>query len=723
MLQIDAVETISGVQVFGDSDSKHTFYVLPNQPRFRIDENGYPVFKFLKYRLPIDREDGKRGGGYIFFDSEFVVPEDKFEKIKETLQERVNKTYRKSRARKIPDVKIGTITYTKGTANLLLNDESGTLIQKVRGAGKPSLFGRNIAAFSLELTPEGSTVFEQALQGKGGVIQVVYDLYFWAKLPMLTVTGSFNSSKFYSFYQEIDTDWNVWSEDSYRETIREKLIENESMKLTIDPGGVTDEKLLSQIRDWAQRTLEDTAERKMIDSIAPVSEDDRKIPDGIEDVTRDIKNTKISNFHISYKEKSTVEWNLAPQGTLPNITSLTDKEGNPIVWDEYASIIDTDDPFFKTLNVTVQINADFNNLPIHSIETYINYPGTEPWEESFKSTDEVKKFASYVENDNWKYNYRYQVNYKNESKVFESEEIETDDKVLTVNVDDIGILTIDVLPGDINFQQVSQAQITLQYEDTAHGVDMIERQYTLDKNNPQHRFLEVIFEPRRAPYRYKVKYFMADGKEFQVDWKEGRSPQLYINDPFSAMKTIGIRAVGDLVEIIQTIYVDLNYEDKGNGYTKTKSLALSKDQPFFDWAFPVIDEAAGDVTYSGNITFRDGTTQEIPKKTTSESTILVGVKKVGYLEVEVIPDLVDFIEMVKLAKVSLKYEDAENDVTEREDIILKKGAVPTSWEVELKDKKKLEYDWKATFYMTDGSKRELDWTKTTEPSIVLEVPE
>ena len=403
MLQIDAVETISGVQVFGDSDSKHTFYVLPNQPRFRIDENGYPVFKFLKYRLPIDREDGKRGGGYIFFDSEFVVPEDKFEKIKETLQERVNKTYRKSRARKIPDVKIGTITYTKGTANLLLNDESGILIQKVRSAGKPSLFGRNIAAFSLELTPEGATIFEQALQGKGGVIQVVYDLYFWAKLPMLTVTGSFNSSKFYSFYQEIDTDWNLWSEDSYRETIRESLIENESMQLTIDPGGVTDEKLLNQIRDWAQRSLEDTAERKMIDSIAPVSEDDRKRPDGIEDVTRDIKNTKISNFNISYKEKSTVEWNLAPQGTLPNITSLTDKEGNPIVWDEFASIIDADDPFFKTLNVTVQINADFNNLPIHSIETYINYPGTEPWEESFKSTDEVKKFASYVENDKWRY--------------------------------------------------------------------------------------------------------------------------------------------------------------------------------------------------------------------------------------------------------------------------------------------------------------------------------
>ncbi len=80
MLQIEESFTKQGLQVFHDN-SPTKFYVIPEQPRFRLDPNGMPVFKFLKYKFPIERPDGLKGGGFLIFDVEFVVPEDKLAAI------------------------------------------------------------------------------------------------------------------------------------------------------------------------------------------------------------------------------------------------------------------------------------------------------------------------------------------------------------------------------------------------------------------------------------------------------------------------------------------------------------------------------------------------------------------------------------------------------------------------------------------------------------------
>ena len=86
------------------------------------------------------------------------------------------------------------------------------------------------------------------------------------------------------------------------------------------------------------------------------------------------------------------------------------------------------------------------------------------------------------------------------------------------NVGDLGILSVDVVPGDLNFEQVRQTQVTLRYEGT--GLAPIEQQFTLDEDNLSHRFQHVIFQPADRPYQYRAKYFMADGKEFEAGLAE-----------------------------------------------------------------------------------------------------------------------------------------------------------------------------------------------------------
>lgn len=729
-LLIDKVQRIEGVTVYGDDTNFEVFYLVPEQPRYRLNPDGTPAFRFFKYRFAIDRPDGKKGGGAVLFDAEFVVPEDKLPKIVETLTAQVQQQAN-NWGIQAPAVKIGTITYTKGTVQLLVMGADGTFVEKLHNPGKPSLYGNNITTFMLEFTPEGATFFEQAMQGEGGAVSVVYDLWFWAKIPPVTVNAWFNASKFYSFYQTIDVEWNLWSEDDYRETVREQMISSESMGIVYSWGGVTDEKIRGPIRDWAMRSLEDGVERNMIKAIAPVPDDQRKLPDGIENVTRDISNTQIASFNLFYKESQTVEWNIVPQGQLQNITNLKDKDGNPLRWGNYARVIDLDDPFFRQLRVNTYVNADFDKLPIHSVEVKLLYgdrpmpnlaPDAPEGEVVLRKPDEIGHFATYVENNNWKYKYSYQVNYKNESKIFQSEPIETDEGNLTIGVGDIGILTVNASAGDLNWNDVDSALVTLKYDDPGAIAEPIEEQFTLTKTTPSHQVQEVIFQPMRKNYKYRTKYFMKDGKELESDEKEGRAENLFIQDPFGGRKTIGIRGVGDFVNRINQVYLDLSYTDDKNNYVQTKSLALSKDTLFFDWSFPVISPTLGKVTYSGTVAYKDGTIEPIASTIAPTDTILVPKVAQDVVDVMVVPDLLDWTTL-RLVKVSLHYEDAANNISKQKDYVLtpQKKDMQT-WRIELKDKTKNQFTYQVTCYLTNGTQKATTPKLTSDTTLILEVP-
>jgi hypothetical protein len=710
MLQIDKVQTIGDVTVYSDDTSDFAFYLVPQTPRYRL-ENGKPVFKYIKYK-EIKQVGDDLFGGLCAFDTEFVVAPDKLAAAKAELQNQVAAIYQ-PKGQQPPQVVVAPLTYTGGTASLNIG-EGGVLVQKVRGAGKPSLFGNNVATFWVELTKEGATVFEKALQGQGGFVSVVYDLQIWVKIPPIEGRGWWNASQFYSFVQTIDTEDNFWSEDSYEESIREMMVKNDVMgtefKFVQSPGMSADDqrKLEEEIRTAIMRQLEDGIERNMLEEIKKEDPDTKSLREDqdIEDIKRTVSKTQVASVNVSFTQSSTIQWNIVPQGLLPNITTMSGPDGQPFKWSDYALEVDLNDPFFQTIEVSTRVNADFANLPIFTVEVKLSYPGVDAREHVFTSPDDVGKFRAPVINGNRKYKYVYQVNYKGDSRVFTSEEVETDDTQLTVNVDDLGILVVDVAPGDINFAQVKQAQIRVRYEDGGLR-EPVEQQFTMTEQQREFKIREVIFKPRTEPIRYDVKFFMADGREFEIKDKTQDSPQIFINDPFSANKTIGLRAVGDLNTKIQAILVDLAYRDAGNNnYTQTKSMALSKSTPFFDWVFPVIDENAGEVRYSGTVQYMDGTTQDIPETVATRPTIELGDKVADRLELTVEPAAIDF-SAVKLMIVTLHYADPSNGVDERKDLTFKNGDPAKTWAFDMKNKSARDYTWSARAFMIDGSRQDI----------------
>ena len=731
MLQIGTEQMVEGATVYEDSDLIEVYYVIGGQPLYRTNALGEPNLSLFKYRFPVDREDGRVGGGYLLLDVSFAVTRAQEDAIRPILQQQLNRKARDLGIGQPPRVKFGTIRYLDGTCSLNILEAGGALVEKVKGTGKPSLYGENTATFGAELTPEGATFFEQALQSQGPVLGIEYEMTAVGQLPMITARSHFHAMKFYRFHQEIDEQrqsgrlW--WREDEREEEIREFMRSSESITMDFDWGELTDADAQDEIRNWVFDTTTEAAERNMIEAIAPVPEDERDLPDKIEHVTTDIRQRRISDFKLEYSEKRPIEWKLRPNGLLPSFASLRDNAGNALNWADFSRMIDLDDPEFRKVRVNVMVNADFADLPLHSVEVKLGYKGRpmanlavgEPeGEVVLNDPSDLGKFAAFVENDDYEYEYSYQINYTNESRIFQSDTIVTDEGNLTIGVSDIGILDVTVTAGDINWTEVTRALVTFGYKD--RNVPEIERQISLTQNTPEHRIKEVIFEPMRKSYTYKVKYFMADGSEFEAEEAKSRSPNLFINDVFSKTRTITVNGLANFDTRVANIFVDLTYDDADNGYHLTKSVVLNAGSPFSTWSFPVISASGGTVAYQGTVSMRDGTQQVIEQQVAEADMILVPRAPEAILDVEVITDLIDWT-ATRLVRVGLSYVDAENDVNENHTLTFSPTRVgPSFWSVGVMDGDNMTYMFEWTFFQADGSRIVKEPTETGDTTLIID---
>src|SRR5216683_715799 len=115
-MRVDRAEIISGITVYSDDQLDNVFYALPNQPRYSIDPvTSKPIFRFVKYRDPVERPDGKKGGGIAIFQVEFSLTPEQFTAIKLKKQADLNVKYSPNPA---PDVQIGMPLWTKGKATI-----------------------------------------------------------------------------------------------------------------------------------------------------------------------------------------------------------------------------------------------------------------------------------------------------------------------------------------------------------------------------------------------------------------------------------------------------------------------------------------------------------------------------------------------------------------------------------------------------------------------------
>jgi hypothetical protein len=592
----------------------------------------------------------------------------------------------------------------------------------------PSLFGNNAVSIGIELNEFGAPVFEAAMKSQGaGLVIVGYELGYSAKLPKAHLVGTWNASAYMNFSQRIEERSHWYADDDYEEKITDSLRKSDSQLIhwiqQPPPAGMEaaqHQKMIDGIEESVRRQLDEAIKRNVLEAIPPESRDVEKIRErGFDDIIRTVDTTRTASVRVEYLAEKIVEMPANPNAPLPAFGSIV-VAGKPLKWEDYALTVDADDPFFKSFSAAIMVNADFADLPIASVVVEAHYKGktgdgrAETY--TFRKPEDIERFEAFLDGGTGEFEYSYVVNYKGESDVYKSPLLKSKSDV-SINVGDLGVWKVDIDVGDVNFEEVSQAQLKCVYAD---GDLRVERQFTITPEKTKHQIREVIFKPRNKPWKYSLKYFMKGGREITVREETAEGEQLYINDPFSAMRTVSVRTKGDFDNVIDTLFLDFVYEDADNQYRQTRSFAFSKaGKRFEDWSFPVISEKLGTLKYTGNIVYKDGRPPTvIPEKTATSNTVLEG-EDVLRLEVELIPDLLDWSAM-KLVTVTLSYADSANGISETDTFTLRKGAQPSKWTVNIKDKSKKTYRVTPRFFMADGTKKEPTPFDASDETLVLE---
>jgi hypothetical protein len=709
MLRIDKVDTSNGLTVYGDSDSEAVFYVLPDQPRLRLDQNGLPVFKFVKYRDPIDRGGGRKGGGFIIFDAEFAVPDTTMNAVRTDLSAKVAAKWAANNWGAPPPVTIGQIVWASGTVKVQCLDNGGVLVDHVDAPVSPSLYGNNVTAVTVELSDLGAPLAEAALQGAGaGIVQVIYDLKFWTALPKIEAHAWFHASEFYHFSQTITVDYDVWGEDSYQQTLREQFASSQAEGVEITTGIGVDDNLREQIRTQLQKNLEDIIKTKMLEQIKPVDPSDRG-DRGDDSVKRDFLTTKVEDFDESYNENMTVEWEIFPNGTLPTITSMKDKNGQPLKWSNYAVDVDLNDPFFQTLRIDISSPIAWDQVPIDSVDVTIIYGAGGSKNQTFHldHNQQSAVYERFMDKDGSAWQWTCTVNYTNRADSYTSPAAPGTGTELTLDAALTGLLSVHVEPGNLDFAKVSSAQVTFNYTPKNHPP--IESLVTLTKDARTGDWHAFLLEPQTTSYSYQVEYTLNDGTTYVRSPISTLLPVLPVNSPFNANRTVTVRAAGNLdagasdapPDAIADISVDLTYTDPANNYTVNNSVTLSKNQAFVQWMIPVVNLTGGTITYSGSIRRKSGAIDPIPLTTATSNTIELGDIFAAVLNIHVATDLIDWSK-IQVIELQLHYTDPAHGIDVSDDLLLNQASAPQSWTVDLIDQTRRSYTWTATYYVKGG---------------------
>ena len=749
MLNLYPAQTVavnnSQITVYTDDTDPALFYAMPDQPSIRIDPNTQKYsFKFLKYLMPVDRPDGSKGGGFLIFDSVFALSPATITALQKQLTQQINQRGIGGQAR------IALPSFTKGSASLQLLDSGGALVTKIESAGKPSLLGSLICSFTAELSPEGAAVVEGAMKGSGGIIQIAYDLSYWAVLPPITGQVWFNAFKFASYYQSIQKSGGSWDSDdnTENETMREAFVSSDSGGVQfdftgLDPSDPNASKVRNDLTNWGWQQLNTAVQNVLASSKGSSTSGTQgsdsgstggsssggvtgtntgadlgsdRGDDGMENVTRNESSWSSFSFYETYNEKDNILYETVQQGTLENIPDFA----------SYAVTVNANDPFFAQIHASVTVNADFAKFAIQSVDVNLIYDQMNPptvGGHHFTQPDDLYKFDSDTVNGDLSYKYSVNVNYADQSAPYKSPVQITRNPVVTVDVGSMGILYVNVTVTNVDFTKTPTVLVAMKYPDPDSTGAAINRQFSFDSAKKNDSLVVVIMQPFNKQYQYQVTYVMADGTQMVRPWQSDSTQELFIQSPFS-QQVVSFISEGDFVNDVENIFLKMTYVDAANNYSQTADYTFTSANRSHDWSFPIVAGGQGVIHYTGVITHKDHTTENIPDTTSTASLITFGPPNQQIITVTPDSSLLDFT-IVKLVQMNLSYNDPGNNITLQQEIVVKAtGATPPSWTFYVKDKTKTAYTYQATYYLAGNTANPVKQPATTsnDTDLVLNMP-
>jgi hypothetical protein len=643
-----------GYVVYQDDEMPQKFYIVPKRPTIAINESKKLSFLFRKYRFSTDPATNQKeierrrnlglGGAYVVFDVVLRVPEvaqaDILDQIKKKYTTKIAKSPTKTAdgITSVDDIQIASIPFGEGSVQLNISPEKDTaFVQSITTLGKPAKDGNNTASFSAELTVDGATFFENAMNtNSGGAIQVLYSLKTWFRSSDTVVTASYSKANALKYNQKIteETGKTIWNEGKYNNTIDQTLSKNEVIKIDVTwgSGTYTDEQTAA-IRKWAFDGVADAVKRQLGDFTSPTDAGSVNTGGGGHTTERHYDLTQTSDFSQSYRESFAMLMDVNPQGLLPNIGSMkdpSDTTGKTLFkWSDYYKEVDLDDPFFKNLGLGVSCDLNLTaDSPVNRVEVELWYSSTQSDNSTkdyhttlgFTAADAARKTWSPYGTEQ-AYSYQYTIYFKNGTR-YVSDKLSATTKELVIAATSEGIVSVDVVANGFSAATIRQCLLALTVVDQKANKRGPNASVILTNSALQQKIQLPVGNDFKSPYTYEYTRDFTlepDGKKISIPATLSGGNQLLVLDPFPDYRSVKLSAAslgqGD------TAFVELTYSE-GN-YSRTATKTLNADNSTASWTFGIYDRSKGVLSYSGSFDLKTGGSLSIPEtKAKADSIVL-----------------------------------------------------------------------------------------------------
>jgi hypothetical protein len=741
--------------VFRDDEHASTFYMLPDQPVIPLDDEGAPEFLFIKYIRDVGElaEGEEAGGGYVQFRSVLTVSDERRQRVVEALRARLQEEQaagRKPFGLEITSTEplLAAPLWTEGTVSLATFAVSDTgLVRRATETAPVDLAGDLGASLRVDLDPDGAELFWSAFTEFGDrqiPILVTYQLKYRARVAA--------SMEIHAKREVIHrTFWDVarpyrllmlpfvrygpipfagpltlarmadlrgtMAEPIAACLIRPQIEETLSRTVVnhdIDVRIETDQAGGGEDAAKVQEMLFDLATSVLADRIVPAlfgeasslpgaarDQDDRATLDLVQLSEQDGPDM---TFDMTVAHLSTIERPVNPNGPIHVIL------GSPEAAEACFRELRLSDGFFSLMRVTASTaGVNFARDGIERIHLMLRYEHRDQASPSRPMVQRHTDGQLTSESDafHWRfdlarsaggghlrsYQYRMDVFYT-QGPPSSTDWADSESEMLLITPRAMGAIRVELVltaPKEV----VQSARVSLRYRATtgtqyATAVELTPDatsrtwfQYTGELAGP-----DAELTPPR--YDYQVQYRLGD-TDVVTPWATTSEQTLEIPTPFRKVLTFTVRPQGSF-EGVSGLSGDLTYDDPAHAYRVVRGFLLTSLTDSAEVRIPVFDGAPEVVTWTARLGRADGSSLGLGPGQSGPGTVWVGAE-VDFLEVQVLPDLLDFESDVQLAVVQLHYEDTANGVDETDTFTFSKTSRDGKvWKVARKDPDRDAYD-------------------------------
>ena len=782
MLTLTQYRDVAKCRIFRDDVDLLTHYVIPFTPTIALDETGKPIISLVRYRRDVsmltDEERKTRlGGGILTMSTELAITPDQEKQIRDaistdpTLQQRLKierrswwvDQLREDPKKLAPALHINMMPIKDGTVSLSVLGETagGTgneFVGQLVGVGKVSMLGNNRASFMAKLTHDGAVALWTMLEKNLPAIRVAYDLKYNHRLDAVTMVVWCDAKKSYNATQEM---WQSLQEDASfsrrtsgnTTTLSSSHNENKSAGDVVQAAASASQASGVQIipeADSSVVTPEQTEElirvgnQMIADFLAgtilefkPGEQAKFKDQPDLQTELPSYGDTKYGHHGIKFYDLK--KWDESMNVRLDHrFTSKAVLESTAGPNDNLANILQGQDPtkfrteielnaaFYQYMDVQVVCTADFDQDPVDLVEAHIAYNATSPQgpidaskDFVFKKDSPPQRFSTYIAGpDKKSYDYRYTVFYK-ETNAKLTVDGKSDESVLVVDTDRLGVLRVEIETGLIDWTKVKTALVKTAY---GSGTAIKQAEFTLTQQNPKEVWLEAIAKEVTDPYRYSVTFIDLENRQITAPEQTSTAKQLVINQPLQEDLEVAVIPAGEFGTdgLISRIAVALRYEDPANKYKADDTFILDDSKKTATWKVPLMNPDLRNYQFQTTVFYSDGVTRSDDWRSTDNKVLAVG-DPYGF-RVQITPRLLKSPPYA-FATIHLTFKDAPASILAEKTIEISDFTKPLYWRFRLGSPDRHTYKYQLTLFKDDGSDVKLPETEASQEVLVLKPPQ